>query len=341
MITMDVFKSNAFSATSMTTAVEKIGYVPGFLGSLPGLIVPQPVRTTDIFIEARGTDAALIQTDQRGAPPKARGGEQREVRSFRSVRLAQSDTVHAHELQNIRAFGSETELQALQVEIARRQFLMRRDMELTKENMYLGLVQGLVKDADGTTLFDWATALGQTIPSEVAFDLANATPASGAVRKLCNQVVRSILRGLKGLGGVNVTVYGLCSDTFWDDLTAHSEVRQTYLNTQAAADLREGNAFQSFNYGGITFVNYRGTDDGTTVCVPADKCKFFPAGAGVFQMAYSPGERFEFVNTLGKEVYADIVLDNERNSWAKPELYSYPLPVCTMPQALHRARRGA
>jgi hypothetical protein len=28
------------------------------------------------------------------------------------------------------------------------------------------------------------------------------------------------------------------------------------------------------------------------------------------------------------------VLDKDRNSWADVEMYSYPLPVCTMPQAL-------
>jgi hypothetical protein len=339
MITMDVFKSNAFSATSMTNAVDKVGYVPGLLGSIPGLVVPAPVRTTDIFIEDRGTDAALIQTDQRGAPPKARGGEQRKVRAFRTVRLAQSDTIHSHELQNIRAFGSETELQALQVELARRMFLMRRDLELTRENLYLSMVQGVTKDADGSTIYDWATEFNQVIPAEVDWDLDNASPASGVVRTACNVAVRSILRGLKGLGGNNVQIVGLCGDTFFDNLTAHPEVRQTYLNWQAASDLREGNAFQQFSFGGITFINYRGTDDGTTVGVNTNLCKFFPVGAGIFQEALSPGETFEFVNTLGQPVYSMVVPDKDRNMWVKPEIYSYPLPVCTMPQALYRARR--
>jgi hypothetical protein len=212
-------------------------------------------------------------------------------------------------------------------------------MELTRENMYLGMIQGLVKDADGSTIYDWATEFGQTIPTELDFDLDNASPASGAVRKLCNQVTRSILRGLKGLGGNNVQIVGLCGDAFWDDLTAHPEVRQTFLNWQAAADLREGNAFQSFVYGNITFINYRGTDDGTTVGIGTNLCKFFPVGAGIFQEALSPGETFEFVNTLGKDVYAMVIPDKDRNMWVKPEIYSYPLPVCTMPQALHRARR--
>ncbi|WP_197535602.1 major capsid protein [Pararhodospirillum photometricum] len=266
-------------------------------------------------------------------------GEKRKVRGFKTVRLAQASRIHASELQNIRAFGSESELAQVQVEVARRQVLMRRDFELTFENMFLGMVQGLAVDADGSTLYDWATEFGQTIPAEIDFDLDNATPASGAVRKKCNAVVRSILQGLRGLGGASVRVVALCGDAFWDDLTAHKEVRETYLNTQMAADLRQGNAYETFSYGGITFVNYRGTDDGSTVVINTDKARFFPVGAGIFQWALSPGESFDFVNQLGQELYSAVIPDRDRNAWADVEMYSYPLPVCTMPQALHRAKR--
>ncbi|CCG08669.1 Putative uncharacterized protein [Pararhodospirillum photometricum DSM 122] len=261
------------------------------------------------------------------------------MRGFKTVRLAQASRIHASELQNIRAFGSESELAQVQVEVARRQVLMRRDFELTFENMFLGMVQGLAVDADGSTLYDWATEFGQTIPAEIDFDLDNATPASGAVRKKCNAVVRSILQGLRGLGGASVRVVALCGDAFWDDLTAHKEVRETYLNTQMAADLRQGNAYETFSYGGITFVNYRGTDDGSTVVINTDKARFFPVGAGIFQWALSPGESFDFVNQLGQELYSAVIPDRDRNAWADVEMYSYPLPVCTMPQALHRAKR--
>jgi len=338
MLTMDVFRNNAFSAVSMSAAVDTMGYVPNFLGSLPGLFVPQPVRTTDIFIEERGNGPALIQTDERGAPPQRRGAEKRTVRSFRTLRISQASTIQAHELQNIRAFGSETELQQLQVEVARRQLLMRNDVDLTMENMRLGAVQGLVVDADGSTLFDWAAQFGQTIPAEIDFDLDNAAPASGVVRKLCNSVTRTMLRNLGGLGGNNVSVVGICGDDFWDLLTAHPEIRQTYLNTIAAAELREGNAWESFRYGGITWINYRGTDDNSKVAVPASKVKFFPVGAGIFQIAYAPAERFEFVNTLGQQVYSWVVPDKDRDSFVDVEMYSYPLPVCTMPKALHRGK---
>lgn len=340
MATIDIFNSDAFSATEMTKALDKLGYVPGLLGSIPGLFEEVGVRTTEVWIEGRGEEPALIQTDERGEPPHQVGGGSRTARSFKTRRLSQSSRVTADSLQNIRAFGSESELATVQEEIAYRQRKLRRNIELTIENMRLGCAQGLVTDADGSTLYDWATEFGQTIPAEVDFDLDNASPASGAVRKKCNEVTRSILRGLKGLGGNAVRVYGLCGDAFWDDLTAHSEVRQTYLNTTQAADLREGNAWEFFGYGGITWVNYRGTDDGSTVAINTDKARFFPAGAGIFQIAYAPAETFDFVNTRGRPVYSWVEPDPAVNKrWADVQMFSYPLPVCTMPQALHRAKR--
>lgn len=340
-LTLDVFNQDAFRATSMTTAVQKLDFVPGFLGSIPDLFVPDPVRTEDIWIEERSTGAVVLQTSPRGAPPHQTGGDRRTARAFKTRRIADASRITASELSGIRPFGEDQdELMALQIEVAHRQFKIKRNFQLTKENLRMGCVLGKVLDADGSTIYDWETEFGQTIPSEIDFDLDNASPAEGAVRKKCTAVRRSMLVGLKGVGTPR-TIMGLCGDAFWDDLTSHPEVVKTYTGWAAAADLRNGHgaAFSSFRYGEIDFVNYRGTDDGTTLTVGTDKCKFFPVGAGIFRWAMSPGESFEFINTLGVDDYSMMVLDKDRNAWADVEMYSYPLPVCTMPQALHRARR--
>ncbi|MBR0855482.1 major capsid protein [Bradyrhizobium liaoningense] len=341
MLTMDVFNQDAFSARSLTAAIDKVGYAPSLLGTIPGLFVPVPIRTITVMIEERANAPALIQTSPRGAPPKQRGGEKRNMRGFSTVRLAEGSKIQASEIQGIRAFGSETELKQLQTEVATRQAKIRADLELTWEYHRLGALQGKVLDADGTSvIYDWATEFGQTIPAEIDFDLDNPNPATGAVRKNCNTVKRAISKGLQGLGGDGVAVGALCGDAFWDDLTSHPEVEKTFLNTQQASDLREGfgKAWTSFKYGDITWINYRGSDDGA-VSVGTDKAKFFPIGAGIFQVAMSPGESFDFVNTPGQMVYSNIVVDKDRNMWAEVEAYSYPLFVCTMPQALHRAKR--
>jgi len=344
MPTMDIFSQNAFSCIELTQAVQKVPFKPSFISSL-NLFAPRPVRVETVAIEERDGTLSLIQTSPRGAPLGERETEKRTIRDFRTVRIAKGDTVNASEVQNIRAFGSESELMQVYDEIMRRlagPTGLISEVEMTWENMRLGAVQGLVTDADGSTLFNWFTEFGVSQAAEIDFDLDSASPASGAVRKKCNQVLRQMQVAAAGAWLPGSTyVMGICGDNFWDDLTAHSEVRQTYLNTQQAADLRGNNLpYESFRYGGIVWVNYRGTDDGSTVALSTDLAKFFPVNApGAFVEAWSPGEMFDYVNTPGIPLYSLIVRDRDRNMWARPEVYSYPLPICTRPKMLQRAKR--
>ena len=217
---------------------------------------------------------------------------------------------------------------------------IKAEIELTWEYHRLGAVQGKVLDADGSTIIDWFSAFGMSQDTEIDFNLDADTPAPGEVRKNCTKVVRQTLAGLK-MGSVMpqaIPIVGLAGDAFWDDLTAHKEVRETYLNQQEASDLRQGAAYEKLHYGGIDFVNYRSSDDGS-VGINTNLCKFFPVVPGFFQRALSPGESFEFVNTLGREIYPYIVPDKDRNMWVDVEGYSYPLFICTRPKALQRAKR--
>jgi hypothetical protein len=343
MPTLDIFNQDAFTAIELTAAVNKTPFQPSRLGQL-NLFTPQPVRTKTVWVEEREGVLSLIQTSPRGAPLDQRATEQRKGRDFRTLRIAKGDRLMADEIQDIRAFGTDSELVQVMDEVSRRlngPTGLRRDIELTQENMRLGAVQGIVTDADDTTLFNWFTEFSITQASEIDFDLDAASPASGVVRKKCNQVVRQMMRAAAGAWVAGQTiVYALCGDAFWDDLTAHTEVRATYLNTQQAAELRDGLAYESFRYGGITWENYRGTDDGSTVAISTNEAKFFPVNApGVFITAFSPAETFDFVNTPGLPIYAMIIPDLQRNTFVDIEAYSYPLPICTRPAMLQRAKR--
>src|SRR3546814_12245460 len=76
---------------------------------------------------------------------------------------------------------------------------------------------------------DWSSDVcssdlfGITQPTEVDFDLDNATPADGAVRKKCSAVIRSIE---DALGATPYTgVQAFCSSQFFDDLVDHKDCR--------------------------------------------------------------------------------------------------------------------
>ena len=67
MIGMDIFKDDAFSARSMTAALDKMKYQPSYMSSLPGLITDVPVITPNIMIEQRTNGARLTGYDEASA----------------------------------------------------------------------------------------------------------------------------------------------------------------------------------------------------------------------------------------------------------------------------------
>lgn len=336
MATMDIFNNSAFSATSLSGMVEKMDYIPQLLGSL-NLFEPEPVRTRSIFVDRIEGGLTLIPTSADGAPPDVLGGEDRDAVSLRTTRLAKRFTLYAHELDGIRASGSESELMGVQREYGRRLGRIRNDMEITHEHHRLGALQGVLLDADGSTvIYDYSTEFNEAIPAAVSFEL---DVAATDVHKKCKDIARSMARSGKGSLAA-ASIHSLAGDDFYDALISHPTLEKFYLQQQAANGLREAQSkvFDSFHVGGITYHNYRGTDDNSTVAIPTAEAKFFPVGArDVFKVAYSPLEALQFVNTPGQSVYAINVPDRDRNMWTKGELYSYPLYMCQQPRVLRRA----
>lgn len=339
MALIDIFNDNAFSMVELTAALKDIDYQPGTLSAM-NIFTKKGVRTESVAMERQAETIRLVPTTPRGsAPTPNRGRNPRNIRDFRGVRLALSDRITASEIQNIRAFGSETELKQVQTEVAERMTEMRNDMELTKENMRLGAVQGIVLDADGSELYNWFTLWGITPPASITFNFN--TLVDGKFREKCAQIIREMARAAKG-SWVNTQsrVTALCGDVFYDNLVRNAEVRETYKGWQAAASLREevGAPWEIFPFGGIDWMNYRGTDDdSSTVGIKPNEVKLFISGArDLFMEIYTPGEFFDTINQPGQEVYALTIPDDKRNAFVDVEEYSYPLFACTRPATLRK-----
>lgn len=355
---MDIFDNDAFRMVTMTTAVNLTPYAPDFLGSL-GIFTPSPIRTIDaaVAISDDGT-IEVVQTSQRGAPPYEQKVNPQNIRSFRTPRIAIADTIYAHELQNILARSvmqggnMQVMMQDLQSEMAYRldgPTGLRSKQEATKERMRLGAIAGIVLDKDGTTLYNWPSAFGVSLPVEIAFDLSAASPAVGVLQTLVRALKRSILRAAKAGNRQNIKIVALCGDTFFDNLVKHADVLPAFNVFQANAatrislGLNGGIApFTTFQWEEIDWINYRGTDDNSTIAIAADKCKFIPVGIpGLFQEVLAPGESFDYFNSLGLPIYAMVIPDRDRNQFVRLETYSYPMYIATRPEVLFSARAGA
>jgi hypothetical protein len=215
---------------------------------------------------------------------------------------------------------------------------VRDDMDITHEFHRLGALQGLLLDADGSTvIYNYFTEFGVTQAPVVNFNL---DVASTNVRQKCADLIRSMSRSAGGAFTPSTSVHALVGDAFYDALISHPNVEKTYLNWAAAADLRQDVTWQAFSYGGITWHNYRGTDDNSTVAIAPDEAKFFPVGArDVFKKAMAPAEFGPYVNTLGQDTYAINIPDRDRQAWTRGELYSYPLYFVQRPDVLRRGVR--
>ncbi|SHO65821.1 Phage major capsid protein E [Pseudoxanthobacter soli DSM 19599] len=328
---IDIFSGNPFRMVEMTESVQKIDFKPQLLGSL-GIFEPDYLRGRDVGISEQDGTLSLIQTSPNGAAPAELNPDTKLVRKFTTTRLAKGSTIYGYEMQGILGLPEDEQLVEAMTEVADRQRRIRDDIELTHENMRMGAINGVVKDADGSTIIDWFSEFGIAPPAEVDFELDDA---STKVLLKCHDVRRAMQVKAKGAWNNTTSVHALASNSFYDQFITHASVERTFLNWQAASDLRQASEFGAFVFGNITWHNYRGTDDGTTIAVPDGKVRFFPVGArGVFREVFGSAEFIPYVNKRALDIYSLLVEDQQRGAWVRPEQYSYPLHVCTRPEML-------
>lgn len=342
----DIFNDDAFSLVSLTDSINKVPFVPGRLGQL-GLFVETPINTTVAMIEEKEGVLYLVENKPRGANAQQNRTEKRKARAIPLAHLPVGDHIEADEIQGVREFGTTDQLKTMQNVINGRLVTMSNGLDATLEHHRIGAVKGVIYDSDGTTVIaNLFTEFGVSQEAEVDFDLDNANPASGALRKKCAGIVRTVG---DNLGATPFSgIHCLCGDAFFDDLLAHPEVVASYRNTTMAEVLRQGYVYPNapdmkiygaFEFGGIVFENYRGKV-GNVSFVNTDKCHLFPVGAtGLFKTYFGPANYMETVNTLGLPKYAKIAPDMKFQKFVDIEAQSNPLCICTRPKVLMKGKR--
>ena len=354
MASLNIFENDAFSVVSLTQSINKIRFKAGRIGQM-GLFGVDRISTTVAMVEVQDNMLRIVGPTPRGGPGNTLPKNGRILVALPVPHFEIMDAVNADEVQNIRAFGSETELETVVAKVNQRQAIHVDSFALTEEHTRMGAITGQVvyqKASDGVLYqapLNLFTTFGIAEPAPVAFDL-DAT--DGTLRKQAGAVAR--LMGNAMGGSMFSRVHAFVGDDFFDALLMTPEVRDSYKGTSEAEWLRsqkvqhglDGASWGAFEYGGIVWENYRGGTyknvAGEDVSfIPTNEARLFPVGVpGLFQTVYAPADYIETVNTLGERLYTK---QWEAQNGKRIELESQmnALQYCSRPDVLIRGTIAA
>jgi hypothetical protein len=324
------FDNPAFSMASLTAAINLIPNRYGRLESL-GLFPAKPVRTRSVIVEERNGTLNLLPTLPPGSPATLNARDKRRLHSFVVPHVPLEDVVLPEEIQGVRAFGSETEMETIASVMAQHLESMRNKHAITLEHLRMGALKGVILDADGSLLHDLYAVFGIT-PAVINFQLNTDTTN---VRNKCVDVLAHIEENLRG--EFMTSVRCLCSPEFFAKLVAHPKVEKAYENYAQGAMLRD-DVRNGFAFGGVIFEEYRGQATNAQGAVQrfiaAGEAHAFPMGTvDTFSTYFAPADFNETVNTLGQPMYAK---QEPRRFERGTDLHtqSNPLPMCHRPGVL-------
>jgi hypothetical protein len=334
----DIFNDDAFSLISLTATINNVDHVPGRAGALAFAGVSEGIPTLSAVFESKAESLTLIREQPRGAPPPQETKDKSNLRSISVPHFPLEATIRADEVQGVRAFGTTDQLASVESVINSYITKMGRRHDLTLEYLRLGALKGKVMGPGGTVIADLFDLFGVT-PTSFDWDLDNLANSDGfddSIRVKCQELVRFITRNAKTLLPNGYRVWAFCGDNFFDKLIEHDSVKEVYNNTtEQERRLGANYAFGTFEFGGVVFENYRGTDDNDTVAIGTDEARVFLTGVpSLYAEYFAPADFMETANTIGLPRYAKVAPDAKFNRYVELHTQQNPLPICLRPKTL-------
>lgn len=333
MANIDIFNDDAFGCAELTNSMELLPYEPKMLGEL-GLFVDKPIRTTTAWIEKKKGRLRIIDMAARGTVGNVRSTEPREGVSVDLPHMPYFQTIHADDIQNVRAFGTEGELEVMSDHVNDQLEGMKGDHEVTFEYHRVGAMKGQIMRADGVTVWLDLYQLFDLPQETVEFvgDDADVLPMFLEIQRfIAGRLGNKILPG----------ILCLCGDTYFDQLVMHPSIRSSFelwrdgefrrLSHLGPAWLSA--AENGFGYQNILFLNYRG-EVGDFEFIAPNEAYYIPRGVRqLFEDIIGPADMIPWTNTKGKRFYAS----QERlkhNKGIELHTQSNVLSICKRPDAI-------
>ena len=331
-VIINPFDEHGFTAATLT---ERINKKPSTYGMIrkSGIFSIEPVYTSDIVFNMVNGKITLLPVKDPKSKPNQKEKQKGERRYFSTVHIPYQNTIWADDLFQSLSLSS-NQLVTLMEIMNKELEEMKDDHAITEEHMLVGALQGVIYDADGTTVLkDLFTEFGVT-KKTVGFALGTDTTD---VSSKCKEVVRHVK---KNIGGDTMTgVECICDAVFFDALTSHPNVKDIWLKHEATvnATMSGADPTQRFPFSGIVFKEYdaEASHPVTGAALPfigAGKAHFYPVGTRkTAKLHYSPARNFSAMGKPGQSLFAQqmmdpkgkyIDVDTEQNlfpMWYRPE----------------------
>ncbi len=293
----NIFNSDLFSFTSLTSAVNMIPEKPHQLGQWFNWN-GQGVNTTSIIVEELEGRLAVIPSAARGTVGKGQANPKRKARSFVIPHYPHYDMIKATEVQGVRAFGSSSDFETVEAKLAEKYVSMRDNHDVTEEFAKAGAISGILRDADGSVIYDWHQEFKV---SRNTHDI-DFTDVSINLR---DELIAAKRKGEKAIGGT--LLYSgwklVCTPTIFSAITSHPSIVAAYERWQDGAFLRADNRKGFMIADDIEVVSYHNNTVGSVEFITEGESYLVPNSQNLFQSRFAPADTMEAANTIGLPLY--------------------------------------
>lgn len=322
---------SAFTPRNLTAAINKLAVTPTQIRQL-GIFEPHYGNKTTAMVEWKEGTLSIVKNAERGKlDGEPIDTSERRVEYFATTHLPVFDTILAEDFQGIRAFGSD-EYTNLKDVIAERQADAKFKIEMTREHLMLGALQGKILDKDGTTIHDLYAKFGLGRQKEIAWALDNANTKVGEKMDKTVSDLRKNLKGALVTGWV-----ALCGSDFLTKLKYHSSIEPLYTRYRDGAAYRESNGINpiEFEHNGVKFIEYT-ADFGTNGAkIAANKAILLPIGRKLYTEYFAPADIGSAVNTKALPYYTTLdTLGGAHDMGYTLRSQSNPLPIALRPDLI-------
>jgi hypothetical protein len=300
---LDIFNNDAFRAVELT---DSINVVPNSYGRLQqmGLFVNRSSSTRTVAVQINNGTLNLLPTRPWGGTPTLGTMAKGKFKSFDIPHIPHNDSVLAADVQGVvaaAAMNGGSMLKSAQQLINEKLATMRAKHDITLEFMRWGALNGVILDADGSTILNIFTEFNVT---EEVIDFAldsSTTDVEAKVMQLKTYLEDNLT------GEMMTGIHVFASQTFFRALFAHDQVREYLLSYRGTANV--GTDYRNrFEYMGVVFEEHSGKatdiDGNVRKFIADDTARVVPLGTQIFRTYFAPGDFMETVNTPGQPIYA-------------------------------------